>query len=109
MIGIHYENGLSYPHEELTKEKLSLHRNPELRKKWREFLDLYKDHPVVFPNREDHIIQNQSTLVVVDDVRNTRINYRKNMRSGPGIDGRGQLPIPNDLFYKRNYRIRKAD
>ncbi|XP_072943220.1 uncharacterized protein [Epargyreus clarus] len=93
-----FEQGLF---EYVYTKHYSLQRNELLKCTWEE----YKKHiefrvfaPFQFPNIRDLHFHNGSVQFRPSESIYKYPEYKKKLRPGPGVDNRGQLPIPQELL-----------
>ncbi|CAG9574926.1 unnamed protein product [Danaus chrysippus] len=103
-----FEKGLF---EYVYRKHYSLQRNELLKCRWKD----YKKHieervfaPFQFPSTRDLHFYNGCIRFLPSESIHRYQSYSMKLKPGPGVDFRGQIPIPQELLMKRG-RIKKEN
>ncbi|KAJ8704006.1 hypothetical protein PYW07_013300 [Mythimna separata] len=81
----------------------SLNNNEMLKCRWTQFSTARKPKiPFKFPSVNDMHFYKNTVMHAPEESVNQRENHRFHLRSGPGIDRFGQLPIPNEMQFRKS-------
>ncbi|CAG9106283.1 unnamed protein product [Plutella xylostella] len=89
-----------------TKKHYSLERNEFLKCRWNEYkkgLSERKFTPFQFVDVRDYHFHNSRTQYKPEESQYRKSDHRFTLRTGPGVDHIGQVPIPNELTMKRGF------
>ncbi|XP_075988976.1 uncharacterized protein LOC142984960 [Anticarsia gemmatalis] len=86
------------------KRHYSLDRNENLKCAWAEYkrnVEKKVYSPFQFPDDRDVHFYNCGIRFLPSESLHTKPTFRNSLKPGPGVDYGGQMPIPQELHYKR--------